>query len=310
MTLEEQREQLFVDYYKEWMEKYKKDVVREVTYIKYKTTLSWLRKLAPDVTMRQLTKSEYQNILNRYALEHEKTTVQDFHHMLRASLVDAYDERILERDISHRAVIKGKLSNIHKRTKYLNKKELEKLLEVLDTGNKINWDWFIMLIAKTGLRFEEALALTPGDFDFNNLKVHITKAFDYKITNEFCKTKNESSVRSILLDYRTALNFEKLTKDMNPDERIFNFGPRIYSSTANDFLHRKCKEAGIREISVHGLRHTHASILMSEGVTLPSISKRLGHSSMETTQRVYLHLIQELQVKDDGKIMAAMMELM
>lgn len=113
-----------------------------------------------------------------------------------------------------------------------------------------------------------------------------------------------------MLDYRTALNFEKLTKDMNPDERIFNFGPRIYSSTANDFLHRKCKEAGIREISVHGLRHTHASILMSEGVTLPSISKRLGHSSMETTQRVYLHLIQELQVKDDGKIMAAMMELM
>lgn len=31
----------------------------------------------------------------------------------------------------------------------------------------------------------EALALTPGDFDFNNLKIHITKAFDYKITNEF-----------------------------------------------------------------------------------------------------------------------------
>ena len=61
----------------------------------------------------------------------------------------------------------------------------------------------------------EALALTPGDFDFNNLKIHITKAFDYKITNEFCKTKNESSVRSILLDYRTALNFEKLTKGMD-----------------------------------------------------------------------------------------------
>lgn len=279
MTLEEQREQLFVDYYEEWMTKYKKDVVREVTYIKYKTTLRWLKKLAPDVTMRQLTKSEYQNILNRYALEHEKTTVQDFHHMLRASLIDAYDERILERDISHRAVIKGKLSNIHKRTKYLNKKELEKLLEVLDTGNKINWDWFIMLIAKTGLRFEEALALTPGDFDFNNLKIHITKAFDYKITNEFCKTKNESSVRSILLDYRTALNFEKLTKGMDPDERIFNFGPRIYSSTANNFLHRKCKEAGIREISVHGLRHTHASILMSEGVTLQ------GHDPQFETER-------------------------
>lgn len=189
MTLEEQREQLFVDYYEEWMTKYKKDVVREVTYIKYKTTLRWLKKLAPDVTMRQLTKSEYQNILNRYALEHEKTTVQDFHHMLRASLIDAYDERILERDISHRAVIKGKLSNIHKRTKYLNKKELEKLLEVLDTGNKINWDWFIMLIAKTGLRFED---------DDDKIRLNQRKPSKYKGLSRFGPEKNLQRINKFM----------------------------------------------------------------------------------------------------------------
>ena len=60
MTLEEQREQLFVDYYEEWMTKYKKDVVREVTYIKYKTTLRWLKKLAPyDETINKVRVSEH-----------------------------------------------------------------------------------------------------------------------------------------------------------------------------------------------------------------------------------------------------------
>lgn len=311
MTLEEQKDQLFVDYYNDWMEKYKKDVVRTVTYKKYEMTLKWLRKLAPDLTMRQLTKSSYQNILNKYALEHERTTTMDFHHLVRASLIDAFDERILDRDISHRAVVKGKLPTVKKKIKFLNKRELERLLEELDLGPEINWDWLILLIAKTGLRFEEALALTPEDFDFNHLRLNINKAFDYKITNEFCKTKNESSVRSILLDYRTAMAFENLTKKMDKNERIFKLGKgeKTYNSTANQRLYKLCRQAGISEISVHGLRHTHASILMYEGVTLSSISKRLGHASMETTQRVYLHMIQELQTKDEGKIMAAMMEL-
>ena len=128
---------------------------------------------------------------------------------------------------------------------------------------------------------------------------------------QFCKTKNESSVRSILLDYRTAMAFERLIKDIDRNERIFKLeqGKRIYPSTPNGRLLKLCQKARIQEISMHGLRHTHASLLMYEGITLSTISRRLGHASLVTTQRVYLHMIRELETKDEGKIMAAMMEL-
>ena len=75
------------------------------------------------------------------------------------------------------------------------------------------------------------------------------------------------------------------------------------------YLQRLCRKAGVTEITIHALRHTHASILLYEGVSISSISRRLGHASMDVTQRVYLHTIKELETKDDGKIMASMMEI-
>lgn len=311
MTLEEQQEELFCNYFLEWMEKYKKGVVRDVTYQKYITAHKRLTEIAPDLKMRQLTRHSYQNILNVYALTHEKATVKDFHHTIRASLLDAFDEHIIDRDVSRKAVIKGRLSVINKSSKYLNKKELEKLLEQLELGSEPNTDWLINFVAKTGLRFEEAMALTPADFDFVNLRVNITRAFDYKITNDFCKTKNESSVRSVLLDWRTAMQMEQLIKDIPKNQRIFiiSNGDRVYNSTANDRLQKLCEQAGVPRISMHSLRHTHASILMYEGISLSTISKRLGHASLSTTQRTYLHMIKELENKDESRIMASMMSL-
>ena len=56
--------------------------------------------------------------------------------------------------------------HVKRSKKFLNQFEVHKLLSDLDLGPKINWDWMILLIAKTGMRFSEALALTPADFDF------------------------------------------------------------------------------------------------------------------------------------------------
>ena len=62
-------------------------------------------------------------------------------------------------------------------------------------------------------------------------------------------------------------------------------------------------------VGVHGLRHTHASILFSNGVSLNSISKRLGHSKPSITQDIYLHIIQELEHDDNEKILFALGEM-
>ena len=69
-------------------------------------------------------------------------------------------------------------------------------------------------------------------------------------------------------------------------------------------MKKHCENADVPTITVHGLRHTHASLLLFEGVSVSSVARRLGHSSTLTTQRTYIHIIQELENKDNDKILA------
>lgn len=78
---------------------------------------------------------------------------------------------------------------------------------------------------------------------------------------------------------------------------------RIFNSTVNNRLQVLCKKAEIPSISIHGLRHTHASLLLFADVSIATVARRLGHSSMSTTQETYLHIIQELENQDNDKIM-------
>ena len=94
-----------------------------------------------------------------------------------------------------------------------------------------------------------------------------------------------------------------LTKNLPEDKPIFVGETKIYNSTVNDVLTRHCKACGISEISIHGLRHTHASLLLFAGVSIASVARRLGHASMTTTQKTYLHIIQELENKDVDLVM-------
>ena len=173
----------------------------------------------------------------------------------------------------------------------------------LDIKDEINWDWFILLVAKTGMRFSEALAITPGDFDFARQTLSISKTWDYKGDGGFLPTKNKSSVRKIQIDWQIVVKFSELTKGLPEDEPIFVGETKIYNSTVNDVLTRHCKACGISEISIHGLRHTHASLLLFAGVSIASVARRLGHASMTTTQKTYLHIIQELENKDVDLVM-------
>ena len=67
-------------------------------------------------------------------------------------------------------------------------------------------------------------------------------------------------------------------------------------------LESYCADVSIPIISVHGLRHTHASLLLYAGVSIASVARRLGHANITTTQHTYLHIIQELENKDNNKI--------
>src|SRR5699024_8224170 len=110
-------------------------------------------------------------------------------------------------------------------------------LNHLDLHAKLNWDWFILLIAKTGLRFSEALGITPKDFDFRHQALNINKTWDYKTDAGFLPTKNFSSNRKIQLDWQTVIQFSELIKGLPDDDPIFVKG-KVWNSTINKRLER------------------------------------------------------------------------
>ena len=297
--------ELFYRYYAQWIRVYKEGAVRKVTMDKYLMTQAWLEKLVPNLKLCGVTRMTYQQLLNDYAAQHERQTTMDFHHQLKAAILDAVDDGLIERDPTRKAIIKGK-SPAQKKIKYLNQFELHTLLVNLDLRGDINWDWLILLVAKTGMRFSEALAITPKDFDFSHQTLSISKTWDYKGKGGFLPTKNASSVRKIQIDWQTVIQFSELVKELPKDEPIFVTKERVFNSTVNNVLARHCKRLNIPVISVHGLRHTHASLLLFAGVSIASVARRLGHASMTTTQKTYIHISQELENQDVDLVMRSL----
>ena len=304
MLNEAQSTDKFCEYYAKWITVYKKGAIRQVTMDKYLMTQKWLEKLIPDLKICDLNRIAYQQLLNDYAEYHERQTTMDFHHQLKGAVLDAVDEGLIDRDPTRKAIIKGKAPST-KKIKYLNQFELHTLLASLELKDEVNWDYFILLVAKTGMRFSEALALTPKDFDFYHQTLSISKTWDYKGAGGFQPTKNKSSVRKIQIDWQSVIRFSELVKGLPDDQPIFVDG-KVYNSTVNDVLSRHCERCNIPVISIHGLRHTHASLLLFTGVSIASVARRLGHSSMTTTQKTYLHIIQELENKDIDLVMRSL----
>lgn len=302
--MQKNQKELFYKYFKKWIDVYKEGAIRKVTMKKYQLSLSWIKKLAPKLKLHDINRTSYQKIINDYAKYHERQTTMDFHHHLKSAILDAVDDGLIEKDPTRKVIIKGKQPK-EKKKKYLNQFELHTLLNDLDLSNTINYDWLILLIAKTGIRFSEAVALTPSDFDFIHQTLSISKTWNYKEGGGFERTKNKSSIRKIQIDWMIVSQFSVLIKDLPKDNPIF-IKNKIFNSTINNVLARHCTKVNIPIITVHGLRHTHASILLFAGVSIASVAKRLGHSSMNTTEKTYLHIIQELENKDVDLVMRSL----
>ena len=82
MLIDMGRTSLFYEYYRQWIDVYKKGAIREATMSKYRMTQRWLKELAPELRVSDLTRTAYQQILNDYAQFHERQTTLDFHHQL------------------------------------------------------------------------------------------------------------------------------------------------------------------------------------------------------------------------------------
>lgn len=146
------------------------------------------------------------------------------------------------------------------------------------------------LLYWSGMRSGELLALTLNDFDFEACTVSITKNYA-RVDREdlFLEPKTPKSNRKITLPQFVC----DLVKDYAA--RLYGYHPseRLFETTKHYLkyeMERGCKKTGLKEIRVHDLRHSHASLLIELGFAPLLISERLGHESVTTTLEIYSHL--------------------
>lgn len=173
---------------------------------------------------------------------------------------------------------------------YYTKEEYHKLLDLLQ-NEPLDKQVAIQLAIKTGMRRSELFGLKWQDVDLVN-KVIVCNKTRQKIDNSMriMATKNKSSNRVISIP----ASLVKLLKKYKTDtEFVLNMD---YDSITTWFR-RWCKKHDLPHIKFHDLRHTHATLLLSEGVDVKTIQKRLGHSNISTTLNTYAHVVEELDLK-------------
>ncbi len=164
--------------------------------------------------------------------------------------------------------------------------EFNRFIEVIKNPKlKISF----ILLFYSGMRKGELAALNEDDFDFIANKINITKSKSF-VSKEISTTKTPYSVRTIEMPTGVMQAVKEYIDHM---DEVINPIFDMTNSSLLKAIHRYAKKAGVKEIRVHDLRHSHASLLIHKGVPITTISKRLGHKSPKTTLDIYSHMYAE-----------------
>lgn len=187
-----------------------------------------------------------------------------------------------------------------------SKEEIRKLLNFAKESESHIYI-FLLLELYTGLRRGELFGLTWDDVDFVNKTVTVNKnrtGTNKQVTMQVLTPKTESSNRTIPItdETITALKAEKEKQqeyktmfgncyDDTHDFVIRNINGKPYTnlSAINRVVTRLMKKAGLKHCTIHGLRHSVATILDDNDVSIQNISKLLGHSDTRITENTYIH---------------------
>ena len=145
-----------------------------------------------------------------------------------------------------------------------------------------------------GIREGEMLALTPADFDFEKGTVSITKSYQrIKGRDVITDPKTPKSNRVIKMPDFLVEEIKEYTKqlyEIRPKDRLFE----VTKSYLHHEMDRGAKEAGVKRIRIHDLRHSHISLLIEMGYSAVAIADRVGHESINITYN-YAHMFPSTQ---------------
>ena len=152
-----------------------------------------------------------------------------------------------------------------------------------------------MTLFWTGMRLGEMLALTLNDIDLDEGIISITKTYTQLSGKDIITSpKTPSSVRKVSMPTFLCAELREyigLLYEPAREQRLF----KVSKSKLSNNFHLLSDEAGLKRITIHGLRHSHVSLLISKKYDIFEVSKRIGHKSVKTTQDIYGHLFDDVQ---------------
>lgn len=305
-------DQYFSDYMRNWFEVYKKGKNSLVHDRTIELAVKLVEEHFPGVKMKDLTRDMYQRFLNEFAENHATGTVKKRHTYIRACIKYAIEDGVISKDPTYKAIVKGKKDDKAEELKYLNFEQVKSLVKEIknDMQPKFISRYIILFAIATGARYAEIIGLTWDCVDFEKQTITINKTWDYKDTNDFSETKNYQSKRTITIDKDTIKMLTFLKNHQNKlalQTGLRNTNNLCFVNTkmelvtpeaVNKTLKKLCKKINAAEITSHGLRHTHASMLLYQGVNVKYVSRRLGHNDIVTTLQTYSHILDEMDQKE------------
>ena len=201
---------------------------------------------------------------------------------------------------------KGVINEI---SKYYTTEELKHFFECLDDYNNLKFSAFFRILAFTGMRKGEALALEWSDIDFEKKLVHIKKGVSLDENDKpiISTPKTKKSVRTVSIDNETVLTLKKWkleqakklmkrgTNSLNKHQLLFSYqNNKLYRPCyVNDWLDTIIKTYNLKKITIHGFRNSHCSLLFEMGTPIQVVQERLGHSNIKTTMDIYTHVTEK-----------------
>ena len=230
-------------------------------------------------------------------------TILEHHRLIRAMLHRAVYWQLLFSNPCER--VQPPKSKKPKR-RYYDDEQCKVLLSNLNelSVDDIKYKTAITLTLFTGVRLGELMGLEWSDIDFANGIVSINKSSQYlSDKGVFTKTlKTESSIRevaipdfvvSLLEEYRLWYEMQKSIYGelWTNSDRLFvqSDGKPMHPSTISKWFVKFVKEIGLPVINFHGLRHTNATLLISQNIDVAVVAARLGHAQISTTFNFYVH---------------------
>ncbi len=296
----------FSSYFDEWIELYKSNR-HKTTYERYRNSLERVKDYFKDLPIQKISRTDYQKFLNAYGKGKSKETVRKLNTHIRSCVKDAIEDGYIANDFTRKAEFHATKAAKKSEDKHLSYEDSIKLYHGLfnKLGSGTTTFHLILLGLVTGARYGELVGLTTDSFDLEENTLSITHSWDYKGGSGFGPLKNEQSERTLSIDSKVMEQFVDLVEESrhHPHGLIFYRPTLIKTVTnkgANDVLRTLLKNLQIDPITMHGLRHTHASVLLYKGANIHSVSKRLGHADIQTTLDHYAHVLKEMEERDEA----------